>query len=279
VYKGGTGQLKPKVINEDMLESDIETSKEVNNSFATPKSGKDESEVIEKRSAIRMFVKLNDILIPNKVNIEEEGYEIRHKEEVSVDIRRETSNDLIKENIIEIEEIEVDPLDTKKQDEVNITEAKQELQSTGISLKEAIRNGSMNRASSVLLSFDINSSSSPLLSLADAFRRQKKNIIQRAERKQSMKSEPKSRQKALQPKRTLRRLTSKSKSSLNSELVDRLVAGKRIKIMKEEMRMRTERRYQQLPEVVKKREQEKRRQEMLERIRLAKINRKVILAK
>lgn len=262
------------------MESNIETPKSINDASQVTKDKFGATKSIEKESATKMFVRLNNFTTPSiEVNVEE------HKEESDENLIREADNSKVKEDVMDME---VDSLDMKREDyntenkvgvaEAKLSESKQELQSTGISLKEVTRNGSMYRASSVLLSFDVNSSSSPSLSLADAFRRQKKSIIERAERKHSMKSEQRPEQRVLRSTktnlRTLERSVSRSKSS---ELVNRLASGKRIRIKKEEMKMITERRYQQLPEVVKKREQEKRRQEMLERIQITKLNRKVTL--
>jgi len=149
----------------------------------------------------------------------------------------------------------------------------------------------------VLLNFDTNINKGEIMSLADAFRKQKRSFIERLERKHSAKStesKVKTKEERLeyrkeimkpktcrdQKKEVIEVKTEKKESvkGPKAELIERLASGKRMSVSKDAMKKRTERNYQQLPEVRRKREEEKKRQENLERIHKARLNEKVIFS-
>ena len=153
----------------------------------------------------------------------------------------------------------------------------------------------------VLLNFDLNSDQAKPApaSLADAFKERRRNLVERVAKKEENKPEEvkvRTKEEILQQRKEMMKSkikkkpntqsmgqllvvseTTKSSKGPKPNLLERLAAGKKPDISKENMRKLTERNYQMLPEVVKRREEEKKKQENLERIRLARMNEKVLL--
>jgi len=181
--------------------------------------------------------------------------------------------------------------------------------------KESPKNLSA-KPSSVLLNFDLNSvdsdSKPSKISLADAFAVRRKTFVEKISKvpkKEENKAKTRSKDEILKQRKEMmkskisKRPPTQSIDQIKSlkiecstlgssstcmqsidkgpkpELIERLAAGKKPVINKETMKKLTERNYKNLPEVVKKREEELKKQINLQRIKLARLNEKVIFYK
>eukprot|EP00826_Nyctotherus_ovalis_P010654 TRINITY_DN12797_c0_g2_i1.p1 TRINITY_DN12797_c0_g2~~TRINITY_DN12797_c0_g2_i1.p1 ORF type:complete len:314 (-),score=57.70 TRINITY_DN12797_c0_g2_i1:93-1034(-) len=171
-----------------------------------------------------------------------------------------------------------------------------------ISGKKGSKEEPAQKMEAVLLSFDIHSKGAKgqTISLADAFKKQKRSFIERKERKHNVKSiesRIRTKEEILEHRKEIMKSRMRKRSvgekpevievktsgkgpakEPRAELIERLASGRKLSIGKDAMKKRTERNYRQLPEVVRKREEDRKRQENLERIHIARLNGKVIFS-
>ncbi len=144
----------------------------------------------------------------------------------------------------------------------------------------------------VLLNFDLNvpAAGEARPTLADMFKEKKREMAERAgTTKEQKEQRPKTKEELIQKRKEMLRHSSTrvnsrrspsvvepAKPSPNQLLMSRLAAGARPTISKAEMLRLTQKNYQLLPEVVKRKEEERKRLENLERVQNARKREKVL---